>query len=369
MRWLSLLAVVLAVAGLAEMLAAGVDSPTLGVCGVAGAATLGLRRRFPLAAPVAALALFAVPVVTIGRQVPMLGDAPNSIALMIAWLLAVFLTGSQPTLGRAGAGLAVAVAVGTLYAAGPATPEGSTGNDMLAAALFSVVVPWLAGVAVARQRRASATMRALEQADVAAAVERSRIAREVHDMVAHTVSVMVVQAEAAEALLAISPERSAESLRAVQSAGRQALGEMRRTVAALRSGDVAAAGHGLAALPELLDTVRAAGLPVTVVTEGRATTLPDEVDRSAYRVLQEALTNVLRHSDRTGAVVRLSYTPATVVVSVVDDGRPVRRLLPGGHGLAGLRERVASIGGTLDAGPTADGRHLIHAILPTGAPS
>jgi signal transduction histidine kinase len=369
MRWLSRMALVLAAAGLIETLAAGVDSPTLVVCGVAAAAVLGLGRRFPLAAPVTALALFAVPVVVTGRQVPMLGDAPNSVALMVAWLIAVFLTGLQPTLGRAGVGLAASGAVCTLYAAGPGAPEGSSGNDVLAAVLFSGVVPWLAGVAVARQRRASVTLRALEQADVAAAMERSRIAREVHDMVAHTVSVMVVQAEAAEALLATSPERSAESLRAVQSAGRQALGEMRRTVAALRSGDVTAAGHGLASLPELLETVRAAGLPVSVVTEGRPTTLPGEVDRSAYRVLQEALTNVLRHSDRTGAVVRLSYTPANVVVSVVDDGRPVRRLLPGGHGLAGLRERVASIGGTLDAGPTDDGRHLIHAILPTGAPS
>lgn len=167
-------------------------------------------------------------------------------------------------------------------------------------------MPWLAGVALAWQRRASATQRALEQADVAAAVERSRIAREVHDLVAHTVSVMVVQAEAGEALLPTAPESTAESLRAVQTAGRQALGEMRRTVAALRSGDVAAAGHRLAALPELLETVRAAGLPVSVVTEGAPSALPDEVDRSAYRVLQEALTNVLRHSDRTGATVRLS---------------------------------------------------------------
>jgi signal transduction histidine kinase len=369
MRWEPVASAGCLAAALAEMLHAGVRSPVLLLAGVAAAGALALRPRFPLGAPLTGLAIFAVPVLAISRQVPMLGERPNSVALMVAWLLTVFFAGAQRSLRAALVGLTATAVVCALYAAGPGAPSGSSGNDVLAAALFSGVVPWLAGYAVAWQRRARANERALARAEVAAAAERSRIAREVHDLVAHSVSVMVVQAEAAEALLPTSPERTAESLRAVQSAGRQALGEMRRTVAALRSGDVAAAGQRLNSLPELLDAVRSAGLSVSVVTDGDPAELPEEVDRSAYRVLQEALTNVLRHSDRTGATVRLSYAPDRVIVSVIDEGRPVRRLLPGGHGLAGVRERVTALGGSVEAGPTHDGKHLVHATLPISAPT
>jgi signal transduction histidine kinase len=364
MVWTPAVAAALAAAGLVEMLLAGVASATVVTCGVVAAVLLGLRPWRPLAAPVASLLVFAVPVVAVARQVPLLGQKPNSLALTLAWLMAVFFAGAQRTLTRAGIGLAVVTIVCMLYAAGPGSPTGSATNDILASGLFSGAVPWLAGVAVAWQRRARATERALQQANVAAAVERSRIAREVHDLVAHTVSVMVVQAEAAEALMPTSPERSAESLHAVQEAGRQALSEMRRTVAALRAGDVTAAGHGLDDLPALLATVRAAGVPVSVVTDGTPAPLDPRVDRSAYRIVQEGLTNVLRHSDRTGATVRIGYTSGTLTVSVVDEGHPVRRRLAGGHGLAGIRERVTALGGTFDAGPTDDGRHLIHAQLP-----
>src|SRR5437763_8652776 len=149
MRWLQLAAAVLAAAGLGEMLAAGVRSPVLLATGVAAAAVLALRSRFPFGAAVGSLALFAVPVVAVGRQMPLLGDAPNSVALTVAWLLAVFLTGAQPSLRRAGAGLAVTGGLCALYAAGPGAPSGSSGNDALAAVLFSGVVPWLAGFAVA----------------------------------------------------------------------------------------------------------------------------------------------------------------------------------------------------------------------------
>lgn len=362
-------ATALASAAMVEMLVGGVTSATVVASGVAAALLLGLRPWRPLTAPVASLLVFALPVVAVARQVPLLGQRPNSLALTVTWLMAVFFAGAQRTLSRAGIGLAVVTLVCTLYAVGPGSPASSTTNDVLAAALFSGVVPWLAGVAVAWQRRARATERALEQANVAAAVERSRIAREVHDLVAHTVSVMVVQAEAAEALMPTSPERSTESLHAVQEAGRHALAEMRRTVAALRAGDIAAAGHGLDDLPALLETVRAAGVPVSVVTDGAPAALDAQVDQSAYRIVQEGLTNVLRHSDRTGATVRISYTQDAVTISVVDEGRPVVRRLTGGHGLAGIRERVSALGGTFDAGPTDDGRHLIHAQLPRALPT
>jgi signal transduction histidine kinase len=349
------------------MLAHGVRQPVLLVAGTAGASVLAARPRLDVAAPMATLAAFTVPPVALSRQVPMLGDGPNSIAMTLTLLLAVFFIGTGRNPRTAVAGLAVVLAFCALYAVGPGAPSGSSGNDMLAAFLFSGVLPWLAGFAVAWQQRARAADRLVEQTRTAAALERTRIAREVHDLVAHTVSMMVVQAEAAEAMMPTAPQRSAESLQAVQHAGRTALAEMRRTLAALRAGDVGTAAPTLDQLPALLDTMRTAGVPIEVVVEGTPCAVPDEIDKSAYRVVQEALTNVLRHSDHTGALVRIAYGVDTVTVSVVDQGRPVRRRLPGGHGLAGLRERVGNLGGTLDAGPAHDGRHVVHATLPIAA--
>ena len=345
------------------MLARGVREPVVLASGVAAAAALALRPRFRTTAPLVSLAFFSLPILAVSRQVPMLGDGPNSVALMLAWLLAVFMVGAIRERALACCGLAAVLGGCALYAVGPGAPAGSSSGDMLAALLFSGVVPWLAGFAVSWQQRARAADRVLEQAQTAAAMERSRIAREVHDLVAHSVSLMVVQAEAAEALLTTSPDRSLDSLHAVQQAGRQALGEMRKTVAALRSGDVAPT-PGLADLPALLDSVRTAGLPVTVATQGTAPTLPPDVDRSVYRVIQEALTNALRHSDHTGALVRLAYQDDTVIVSVVDQGQPRRRALSGGHGLIGLRERITAIGGHLDVGRSGDGSHVVHATVP-----
>ena len=362
-RWNASVAAGLAVAALAEMLLGGVRSPLVVVCGVGAALALAARGRAPLGAAALSLAAFAVPVVALGRQLPSLGQPPNSFALTAVMLLAAYTTGTHTELRRAVCGLVLVGAVSVLYAIGPGSPRGSTANDILAAALFSAVVPWLAGFAVARQRRARAADRLFEESRAAAAAERARIARDVHDLVAHTVSLMVVQAEAAEALLPTSPERTAESLRAVQAAGRDALGALRRTVAALRSGQPAA-DQRLDALPALLETVRAAGLPVTVVTDGTPAGLPPEVEEAAYRILQEALTNSLRHSDHSGVVVRVAYAPERLELSVVDEGHPVRRRFPGGHGLDGIRERVAALGGTFDAGPTGEGGYLVHAALP-----
>lgn len=364
MRWEPPVALALTVGGLSEMLAHHVHQPALLVCGAGGAAALSLRPRAPLAAPVSSLVLFAIPPVAIDRQVPMLGAAPNSISLMLALLLAVYFTGACAPTRRALVGLAAVLGFCALYAVGPGAPPGSSSNDMLAAFLFSGVVPWLAGFAVGWQQRARAADRMLEEARSAAAVERSRIAREVHDLVAHSVSAMVVQAEAAEALLGPAPDRSAESLRAVQQTGRAALHEMRRTVAALRGGELGRAAVGLDGLPQLLESMRTAGVPINVVTAGVPSSVPSEVDRSAYRVIQEALTNVLRHSDHTGALVRVAYAAQSLEVTVIDRGKQVRRQLPGGHGLLGLRERVAELGGHLDAGPASDGKHVVHASLP-----
>ena len=348
----------------AELVLGGVRSPVVWAAGVAAAAVLAVRRRFPFLVPLGVVAAFALPVALAGRQLPAAGDGPHSWSLAVVWLLAAYTLGTLADLRRAAAGLLLLGGLCALYAVGPGAPAGSTVSDLLAALLFSTAVPWLAGTAVGRQRRARAADRLLEDARVRAAMERTRLARDVHDLVAHSVSLMVVQAEAAEALLPSAPERTAEALRAVQDAGRRALGEMRRTVTALRTGEPPVEEQDLTALPALLDAVRAAGLPVTVVTEGEGGVLPAEVERSAYRVVREGLTNALRHSDRTGVVVRMLHADDRLEVTVVDEGRPVRRLLPGGHGMTGMRELVGSLGGTFDAGPAADGRHVLHAVLP-----
>ena len=362
-----LVAVVLLAGTVGEFLVGGVRSPLLFAAGVAAAALVAGRGRAPFWSSVGIAVAFALPVVAIGRQLPALGDAPNSWSLMLVWLLAVYTFGALDDLRLAVVGLLLFAAVSALYAIGPGAPGGSTLNDQLAAVLFSTAVPWLAGLSVGRLRRARAADRLLEQDRMRAAMERTRLARDVHDLVAHSVSLMVVQAEAAEALLPTAPERSAEALRAVQDAGRRALGEMRQTVAALRAGEPAAEDQDLSALPALVDVVRSAGLPVTVLTEGTPRPSSPDVERSAYRVVREGLTNALRHSDRTGVVVRLTYADDRLEVTVVDEGHPVRRRLPGGHGMVGMRELVAGLGGTFDAGPATDGRHVLHAVLPVTA--
>ncbi len=362
MPWNVALGVALTAGAMTEMLVAGVGPPVVFGAGILAAAALIARGRWPYSAALVSLTAFAIPVVLVGRQLPTLGDEPTSVSLGLAWLVAVYTTGTHQDIRRALAGLSAVVALCVLYAFGPGSPAGSSVNDLLAASLFAGALPWLTAFAFARQRRVRTADMLVEEAAAAAAAERIRIAREVHDLVAHTITVMVVQAEAGEALLASAPDRSAESLRAVQQAGRDALAEMRRTVTALRSG--AGPRHRLDALPALVDTVRSAGLPVAVVTDGVPGTLPAAVEESAYRVVQEGLTNALRHSDRSGAAVHLAYQDGGMEVSVLDTGHPVRHGLSGGHGLVGLRESVEATGGTVNAGPTERGEHLVHAVFP-----
>jgi signal transduction histidine kinase len=173
---------------------------------------------------------------------------------------------------------------------------------------------------------------------------------------------MVVQAEAGEAVLADSPERSATFLRAVQRSGREALTELERTVQTLRSGE--RTRPGLDAVPDLVATARAAGLPVAVAVEPVMRRLPAAVEESAYQVVREALTNAVRHSDHAGALVRIACHADRLEVSVLDTGTAVDRRLPGGHGLRGLREVVLARGGTLTVGPTDHGQYLVHVDLP-----
>jgi signal transduction histidine kinase len=210
-------------------------------------------------------------------------------------------------------------------------------------------------------------------AGAAIAEERARIARDMHDVVAHGVSVMVGHAEAAEALLD-RPDRAAESLRAIQRSGRAALADLRRIVGVLRADKDSAEllpAPGLKDADELVARMTDAGLNIALEIRGEPGPLPDGVELAAYRVLQEALTNTLRHAGPTRATAIVTYGGADLTVDVCDEGPArghIRSSTTGGHGLAGARERLTLYGGELIAGPSGAG-FRVHARIPAGDPA
>jgi signal transduction histidine kinase len=214
-----------------------------------------------------------------------------------------------------------------------------------------------------------------EEAARAVAQERARIARELHDVVAHHVSMMVVQAEGGASVLETSPEQAGRAFDAIGAAGRQAMAEMRRVLGVLRDdgdGDAERAPQpGLDAVGELVEGVRRAGLPVELRVEGRPRPLPTGLDLSAYRIVQEALTNTLRHARAGRATVTVRYADEHLELEVADDGQgPPPALAEGravnGHGLVSMRERVALFGGRLEVGERDGGGFAVLAHLPTG---
>jgi signal transduction histidine kinase len=239
-------------------------------------------------------------------------------------------------------------------------------------------LPWLAGYAIGQQRRKvefsldKAARLEREQAlatQAALAEERARIARELHDVVAHNVSVMVIQAGAARQVLRTSPEQVGAALQTVEATGREALNEMRHIVGLLSpdGGQLGLAPQpGIEQLEALVQRVRAAGLPVVMRVEGHARPLPAGVDLAAYRIVQEALTNALRYAGQAQTEVLLSYCETGLQVEVADDGRrPSEDDGPSkGHGLVGMRERAALYGGTLEAGQRPDRGYGVRAWLP-----
>lgn len=258
------------------------------------------------------------------------------------------------------------------------TPDFDAGGMVLNMVLFSGA--WLGGqfmharADAAAARLAEAEERAEAQRQQAArsvAEERLRLAQELHDVVAHSMSVIAVQAGMGAHIIDTKPDEARWALESIADTSRSTLQEMRRLLGVLRDEDGARAhapAPGLADLGRLVDDVRGAGVPVSLAVEGTPDAVPHGVELSVYRVVQEGLTNVIKHAGSAHATVTVRCRPDEVEVEVVDDGRgaAVAPNGSGGHGLVGMRERAALWGGTLDAGPRPGGGYRVRARLPYG---
>jgi len=268
--------------------------------------------------------------------------------------------------------VAVAAAIGELTVA-----------DLAAHGLVITVVPAAAGVMVARQRSLAQRLAAANEQlrheqelrlAAVAARERNRVARELHDVVAHGVSVMVVQAGAARITVRDEPAMAQAALREVATSGRAAMTELRRIVGVLHQGEDDAAGprFGSGGLTALVERRRAGGLPAQLSVTGAVHVLPASTDLTLYRVVQEALTNVVKHASSAPTQIRVAFEPGEVDVRVINaaprPGVTERRPARSGHGLVGMRERVEACGGTLGHGSGPDGGYEVHARLPLARP-
>lgn len=241
---------------------------------------------------------------------------------------------------------------------------------------LSLAVAWLSGLntrqrgirlAVLEQRAADLERERDTHAALAVAAERGRISRELHDVVAHALSVVVLQAQGAQAELDRRPDRSREALGAIVETGRTALSEIRLLLGALgQDAPDWEPQPGAERLPRLAADIRAAGTPVEFLVEGEPRPLSSTVDLAAYRIVQESLTNVLKHAgQRASVTIVMRYEPETLEIEVTDDGNAAEPPSGTGHGLEGMRERVNVLGGTFDAGPRPEGGFAVRATLPS----
>jgi len=265
--------------------------------------------------------------------------------------------------------LPVALLTSVAISLGERWDRGLNWVEVLSDLVVTFGVPFLLGRMTFNRRRRIVRDREVATREAVAA-ERAAIARELHDVVAHHMSVMVVQAGAARAVGATDPAATAEALRQIEASGRTGLAEMRRLLEVLKAeedGNGRAPQPGLARLGELLDAMRASGLPVEAVVEATPRALSPGVDLSAYRIVQEALTNSLRHAGGASARVVVRYEPDALELEIADDGPgpPQDPGASGGHGLIGMRERVQLFGGELEAGPRQGGGFLVRARLPS----
>jgi signal transduction histidine kinase len=386
--WFELLIAVLAVAGMLELII-GRDlpgAPTTSLWfSVPAVAVLVLplfaRRRFPFAAP-AAYWLMATAITFVdGLLIPFLGSVG------VVGLATAFLLGNLRDYGKAGIGLAIVL--GCIVVVVANIPGAQSASDFVFIPL-RFVVAWVAGYALreraeqaeaaemratlAERERETAEMRATlaerereAAARVAVAEERARIARELHDIVAHAMSVMVLQIGAVRHRLPQDLPEDRDALGRVEQAGRTALTEMRRLLGAMRNdgdGIELVPQPGLDALDSLVEDVGRAGLPVRLHVDGERLPLPRAIDLSAYRIVQEGLTNALKHARASHAAVTVRYRPDELGLEVADDGRGPTTTNGYGHGLVGIRERVNIYGGEMNAGAAPAGGFILSARLP-----
>ncbi|WP_406014416.1 sensor histidine kinase [Streptomyces sp. NBC_00984] len=347
----------------------------LGLCAV-----VALRRRAPEKMLLLAIAMGVVQLVT--------GEGPG--VMNFAMLVIVF---TVATVGERWASRLALVC--SLCAAGLSKlrwpgegPRTGWAEEIFIVVVLTVpfVLAWVLGDSMRTRRayfsqleeRAARLEREREaQSKVAVAAERARIARELHDVVAHNVSVMVVQADGAAYVMDAAPDQAKQALETISSTGRQALAEMRRLLGVLRTGDAQESGEyvpqpDVDQIEDLIEQVRQTGLAVDFKIEGTPRPLPSGVELTAYRIVQEALTNTRKHGGPdAGASVRLVYFDDGLGLLVEDDGRGAAHELyedggadGAGHGMIGMRERVGMVGGTLDAGPRPGGGFRISALLP-----
>ena len=370
-RWDLVLVVVLLAWGQFEVWAPGsadvsiVGSTPINAAGHALAAGALLWRRV---APVRSA--LGVAVALAGMS--LLAGGSETLTSFGALCIAAYSAARYAPLGRALAmvgPIAAAIAIHDLR-----DPDVMSPNDV---AVFWIILAsmWPLGFALRRRHAREAVLDArtveleaqrVQAAEKAASDERARIARELHDVIAHDVSVIVMQAEAAEANLQRDPERVRTALGHIQRSGRDALSDLRRLLGVLRQDgpSVLTPAPTLDQVPDLVEEVRRAGLAVDLSVHRNEQQVPAGVQLSAYRILQEALTNTLRHAGAARAVVHVSCEPDAVLVQVDDDGRGQIAAQSGGHGLIGMRERVAAHGGQLDVGPAPGGGFRVLARLP-----
>ena len=324
------------------------------------------RRRFPFAGP-AAYWLLAVALAFVDWRI-----VPFAVSLFPVGLAVAFLLGNLRNPLKAGLGLLIVIAGAGIVVY--EIPGHSTAELIFIPLEFTIA--WLAGFALreraeqaeAAELRAAAAERERDAAArVAVAEERARIARELHDIVAHSVSVMVLQVGAVRHNLPEGQAADGEALKGVERAGRTALAEMRRLLSAMRTeGDEAelVPQPGLDGLDSLLAEVGRAGLPVELRIEGDASPLPRAIELSAYRIVQEGLTNALKHAGATKADVVVRYEPHALQLEVRDDGLGNTTSDGLGHGLVGIRERVKIYGGEMSAGAANGGGFVLSTRLP-----
>jgi signal transduction histidine kinase len=327
---------------------------------------LFFRRRFPFGAPIAVGVAVGLTAFVDERLVP------KDFIPFLAGCAAVFLVGLLRERRLAIAGIVLAIGVEALVAY--RDPLKNLSAFIATCIVFGLI--WTVAFALgrkfeeadeAKKRAAQAEREREERARSAVTEERARIARELHDVVGHSVSVMTVQASAVRRLLRPEQEREREALLIVERTGREALAEMRRMVGVLRrpeEGPALAPQPSLEHVGRLVEQAREAGLSVELRVEGDPQPLPAGVDLTAYRLVQEGLTNALKHARAERAQVVVRYGEGDLEVTVSDDGRAAGSSDGGGHGLLGMRERVAIFGGELEAGPRAEGGFRLRAKLP-----